>query len=230
MQKLNIYGDNILECEEALRLLTSALELELIPLDGPLYVPTFSLQRAEEKLFEVKLFPGYDRWEFEIKKAISSLGGKLREATDAVITKVDEDEGKELPILAMEFSGALPAGNNAWQRSGRALSCAESGIPYLYFAELGGVELGEGRVVKASRFPNPIVPFAYLALGNRYNSVTLPIYQPSPSISLDLFNEYKPYFAGQEVNDYLKSIILGKEDLGARKIIEDKAIGLTIHT
>lgn len=227
MQKLNIYGDNILECEEALKLLTSSLELELIPVDGPLYIPTFTLKNEKETLFEIRLFPGYDRWEYNVKKAISSLGGKLREATDAVITKISEKEGKELPILAMEFSGALPAGNNAWQRSGRALSCAESGIPYLYFAELGGVELAAERVIRASRFPNPLVPFAYLALGNRYNSVTLPIYQPSPSISLELFKAYEPYFAGQEVNDFIKSIILNKADLKAKEIIENKALKLT---
>lgn len=229
MQKLNIYGDNILECEEALRLLTSALEMELIPVDGPLFTPLFHLLKDNKAHYEIKLFPGYDRWQYDIKKVMEALGAKLREATDAVITKLTENGGeiKEVPILAMEFCGALPAGNNAWQRSGRALSCAQSGVPYLYFAELGGVELGAERVVKASRFPNPIVPFAYLSLGKTYDSVTLPIYQPSPSISLDLFNTFKPFFAGQEVNDYIKSVLLGEQDNQAKKTIEEKAIGLT---
>ncbi len=229
MQKLNIYGDNILECEEALRLVTSALELELIPIDGPLYIPTFYLQNGNNFQYKVRLFPGYDRWEYDVKKAIASLGGKLREAADAVITRIttENDKQMEKPILAMEFCGALPAGNNAWQRSGRALSCAESRIPYLYFAELGGVELDAERAVKASRFPNPIVPFAYLSLGKRYHSVTLPVYQPSPSISADLFNSYKQYFAGEEINYYIKSIISVDENLEARKIIENKALNLT---
>lgn len=229
MQKLNVYGDNILECEEALRLITSSLTMELVPIDGPLYTPIFHLLRDNKPLYEIKLFPGYDRWQYDIKKVMGALGARLREATDAVITKLVDENGetKEVPVLAMEFCGALPAGNNAWQRSGRALSCAQSHIPYLYFAELGGVELGAGRIVKAPRFPNPIVPFAYLSLGKTYDSVTLPIYQPSPSISSKLFSIFKPYFAGQEVNSYIRSILLGKEDERARKIIEEKALGLT---
>jgi len=229
MQKLNIYGDNILECEEALRLITSSLEMELIPVDGPLYTPIFQLQKNETSEYEIKLFPGYDRWQYDVKRVMAGLGAKLREATDAVVTKLEEKEGKliEIPILAMEFCGALPAGNNAWQRSGRALSCAQSGIPYLYFAELGGVELGAERHVKASRFPNPIVPFAYLSLGKTYQSVTLPIYQPSPSISLELFKLFEPYFSGQEVNDYIKAVLLGKQDTRAQELIEQKALGLT---
>ena len=229
MQKLNIYGDNILECEEALRLITSSLEMELVPVDGPLFTPLFHLLQGNKAHYEIKLFPGYDRWQYDIKKVMGALGAKLREATDAVITKLTEEDGvvKEIPILAMEFCGALPAGNNAWQRSGRALSCAQSGIPYLYFAELGGVELGAERVVKASRFPNPIVPFAYLSLGKTYDSVTLPIYQPSPSISLDLFNTFKPFFAGEEVNSYIKSVLLGEQDPHSKEIIEEKAVALT---
>lgn len=229
MQELNIYGDNILECEEALRLITSSLEMEMVPVDSPLFVPTFHLIKDKVTHYKVKLFPGYDRWQYDIKKVMGVLGARLREATDAVITKLTKegDQLREIPILALEFCGALPAGNNAWQRSGRAISCAQSQIPYLYFAELGGVELGTDRIVKASRFPNPIVPFAYLSLGKTYNSVTLPIYQPSPSISSELFNIFKPYFAGQEVNQYIKSILLGKEDIQAKKAIEEKALGLT---
>lgn len=227
MKKLNIYGDNILECEEALRLLTSALEMELLPVDSPLYTPTFHLTRNDIPQYEIKLYPGYDRWEYDIKKVMESMGAKLREATDAVITEIDDDNSTEVPILAMEFCGALPAGNNAWQRTGRAISCAQSGIPYLYFAELGGVELGENRKIKAARFPNPIIPFAYLSLGKTYDSVTLPIYQPSPSITLELHRTFAPYFAGEELNSYIKSVITGKEDLESKKIIEKKAIELT---
>lgn len=229
MQKLNIYGDNILECEEALRLITSSLGMELLPVDSPLYTPTFHLLDNELPQYEVRLYPGYDRWEYDIKSVMERMGAKLREATDAVITKLGEKSSKliEVPILAMEFCGALPAGNNAWQRSGRALSCAQSGIPYLYFAELGGVELGKNRKIKVARFPNPIVPFAYLSLGKTYNSVTLPIYQPSPSITLELYRNFERYFAGKELNDYIKSVLLGKENLEARKVIEEKAFGLT---
>jgi len=228
-QVFKIYGDNILECEEALRLITSSLEMDLIPVDSQLFVPSFQLVKDGHTQYEIRLFPGYDRWNYDVKKVMNAMGARLREATDAVITKVEEINGKvsETPILAFEFCGALPAGNNAWQRSGRAISCAQSHIPYLYFAELGGVELNSERVVKASRFPNPIVPFAYLSLGKTYDSVTLPIYQPSPSITLPLFNTFKQYFAGKEVNDYIKSVLLGKINKDAQNIIEKKALKLT---
>lgn len=230
MSNLKIYGDNILECEEALRLLTNAFGAKLVSKDGPLYVPSFTIVKDVQTLFEVQLFPGYDRWGYDIKKVMGVMGAKLREATDAVVTKiVDKDEHpKEVPILAFEFCGALPAGNNAWQRSGRAISCAQSHIPYLYFAELGGIELGTERSTKAARFPNPIVPYAYLALGKTYDSVTLPVYNPSPSISADLYEAFKPYLAGSEVGEYIKSVLQGNENVDARKTIEQKAIGLTM--
>ena len=48
------------------------------------------------------------------------MGGVIREAPDAIISEVKF--GKEHPLLAIEYSGALAAGNQAWQRNGRAYS------------------------------------------------------------------------------------------------------------
>lgn len=84
-------------------------------------------------------------------------GGILREGADSYISEVIGKEEKF--VLAIEYCSALPAGNNAWQRNGRALSSVLAGVPYLFMAELGGVELNGKREVIAARKPNPIVPF-----------------------------------------------------------------------
>lgn len=88
-------------------------------------------------------------------------GGVLRESADAILTRFSDDT--ESPILAIEFCSALPAGNQAWQRSGRAYSMAKAGIPYLFITELGGFELSVDRKKKAARLPNPAVPYSYSA-------------------------------------------------------------------
>ncbi len=227
--KLNIYGDNILECEEALRLISSSLELELVPIDGPLYVPKFSLSNSEIR-YEIQLFPGYDRWDYDIKTVLEVNGAKLREATDAIVTKQYEKNGLQIekPILSMEFCGALPAGNNAWQRSGRAISSAQAKIPYLYFAELGGIELDSDRNTKAARFPNPIIPFSYLSLGKRYSTITLPIYSPSPSISADLYKKYSRFFAGKELQLFIKAILENDNYSSYAESLANKALELTL--
>lgn len=222
---INIYGDNILECEEALSLITRSIEATLRPLNTKIVVPTYLIEKDGLQLYKVQLFPGYDRWDYDVKKLMVSLGARLKESTDAVIT-MGNKEGAEVPVLAFEFSGALPAGNNAWQRCGRALGCAQANIPYLYFGEIGGVELNGIRGIKSARFPNPMVPFAYLSLGRRYNSVTLPIYRPSPSINPVLAKSFEEFFAGEEVYAYIKSIVLKKENLEAQRVLEQKALSL----
>ena len=177
-----IHGDNILECENALRILAKALKC----VDKPEFckslpfAPLYRIKRPDGAILKFQLLPGYGRWGIDLKRFFLMQGAPLREATDAVITRVSKtaDGLIETPILAFEFCGALPAGNNAWQRCGRALSMAYAKIPYLYYAELGGVELGEGRTVKAPRFPNPLVPFAYVTLGSTEKTISIPVFVP----------------------------------------------------
>ncbi|GHV48469.1 hypothetical protein FACS1894181_04260 [Bacteroidia bacterium] len=132
-------------------------------------------------------------------------GGVLREGADAYITEVID--GKEQILLAMEYCSALPAGNNAWQRNGRAYSSIMAGIPYLYYAEIGGVELDENRNVKAPRFPNPIVPFSYLTTTKQMTAFCVPVYKAHPSITEDLNNKYKSVFGYSESLDIIKGIL-----------------------
>ncbi|MBU4477338.1 hypothetical protein L6251_03160 [Candidatus Parcubacteria bacterium] len=223
--KLRIHGDNILECESALKLLASSLNGGVFQLkSGPAYAPTYEFESDHKEYFEVQLFPGYGRWGFPLVEYIASLGGTLREAPDAIITRLEVEGGilYERPILAFEFSGALPAGNNAWQRTGRALALAYAGIPYLYFAELGGQELDAKRVIKAARFPNPLVPFAYAVLGMSSKSISLPVYIPSPSSHKDIIEIYKDCFGDKESIELVRAILLSEDTKNTINRIEKK--------
>lgn len=212
-----IHGDNILECETALGLISEVINpknSKAIFKKSAIYSPVYEVTDPVGIIFEIQLFPGYGRWSFDIAKYLSTKGASLREAADAVITRVILKDGKkyEMPVLALEFCGALPAGNNAWQRCGRALSLAYAKIPYLYFAELGGVELDSERKIKAARFPNPLVPFAYLVLGKEEEVLSLPVYLPSPSINNKLADDFNDYFGHEDSKILIKRVLLGGDD------------------
>ncbi len=107
---LRIHGDNILECESALKLIASSLNGKFELWGGSASSPIYHFQSDTKEEFTVQLFPGYGRWNFPLAEYIASLGGKLREAPDAIMTRLEVEGGKlyERPMLALEFSGALP--------------------------------------------------------------------------------------------------------------------------
>ncbi|PIR56843.1 MAG: hypothetical protein COU72_04035 [Parcubacteria group bacterium CG10_big_fil_rev_8_21_14_0_10_41_35] len=225
IRKLRIHGDNILECESALKLLHSSLNGSGYELSGgSAYCPEYSFESDTDEEFIVQLFAGYGRWNFPMSEYIAALGGRLRESPDAIITRLEKlgDDFFETPLVSFEFSGALPAGNNAWQRTGRALALAYSGIPYIYFAELGGQELDSERVIKAARFPNPLVPFAYAVLGFNSNSISLPIYTPSPSSNKNIVEIFKNCFGEKESIELIRGIILSENTDQIKNKIEVK--------
>lgn len=222
--RIRIYGDNIIECKRALLLITQSLGGETVKttwLPSPLYAPKYRLQDEGDLLLDAELLPGYGRWKYDIQEHMRSLGASLREAADAVVVRLtSEADGEQIgaPVVAFEFCGALPAGNNAWQRCGRALACAEAGIPYLYFAELGGAELNADRIAKAARFPNPLVPFGYLTLGLDAESIALPVFGPSPSISVDMAKAFAESFGEAEARAVVRAIF--REKSPPREVVE----------
>ena len=230
MRHYNIYGDNILECQEAAQLIAVAVAGQLIIQQSPLLAPSYELCRADEPWATITLLPGYGRWKYDAQTELQRAGARLREAPDALVTQVTNTESgpySEKPILAVEFSGALPAGNNAWQRCGRALGSAQAGVPYLYFAELGGVELDENRNIIASRLPNPIVPFGYYALGQTYNGIALPVYEPSPSIGPEYRSQFAPHFGTDDAVSLVRAIVLGEDPRPHVGMLEAKALEVT---
>lgn len=145
--KLNVYGDNILECERALSYLETGiirqekgiLTKELI--DGFIITPQYNI-KGKKNEYVITLYPGVNRgrWNHDIYDTLFTKNGiKLTETCDVILTLFENNIEK--PILAIEFSSALPAGNNTWQRSGRALCFSRLGIPYIYAVEVGAHEL-----------------------------------------------------------------------------------------
>lgn len=174
---INIHGDNIVECERALSLCKKSLKLKNIKLapDSTVFCPAYTAENDSSN-FKFTFYPGYGRWNFDILQYLQTNENSLREAPDVLITEIADD--KEIPLLAIEYCSALPAGNQAWQRSGRGYSTGMSKVPYLYVAEIGGYELNGDRNKKAARLPNPAVPFSYLSYSHDDNFV-LPIYEKS---------------------------------------------------
>jgi hypothetical protein len=216
IKEFRIHGDNILECETALRMVAAVINPQhpvAIFKRSAVYAPIYRISDKNGYIFELQLFPGYGRWNIDIAEYLSKKGAPLREATDALITRlVSKGEAVyEIPVLALEFCGALPAGNNAWQRCGRALALAYAKIPYLYFAEIGGVELDSDRNIKAPRFPNPLVPFAYLTLGEVEETLSLPVYLPSPSMNKELGELFADYFGHEDSRILIRNILLGEK-------------------
>lgn len=207
-----IHGDNIIECERALALISKAFDVSAERTSTSIYMPSYSITTHDGIVYRIDLLPGHDRWSVDVKGELVRRGAPLRESTDAYITRLAEDKTSEELIFAMEYCSALPAGNNAWQRSGRAATCLEVGIPYLYFAEVGGVELDQDRQVKAERTPNPIVPFSYVSASKTLNIICLPVYQAHPAITEELREEYQQCFGLEQSLTLIKGL-LEKQDI-----------------
>ncbi|MBP6945358.1 hypothetical protein KBD61_01960 [Patescibacteria group bacterium] len=223
-ENFRIHGDNILECETALKLVCEAFGVEPKIADGPAYAPLYEVPIPAGNIL-IRLLPGYGRWSVDIQKHIAHRGGVLREATDAIITQVKstDDDYEEVLLIAFEFCGALPAGNNAWQRCGRALAMAYAKIPYLYFAEIGGLELDEDRKIKAPRFPNPLIPYGYLTLGVVEQTMALPIFMPSPTISSENTKRFADAFGKGEALKVIKAIFTDEDSSENIKVLHQKA-------
>lgn len=219
---LKIHGDNIVECERTLNLLCEAYEGTKKLLSGTIYSPRYGVFNGKNKTLEVELLSGHHRWAVNFHEELRKFNAPLRESPDAYVTIVEQD--KERIIFALEYCSALPAGNNAWQRNGRALTCAVLGIPYFYFADFGGVELDSNRNIKAPRFPNPIVPFSYLSASNSLDTICLPVYEAHPAISASLREEFQPIFGLDESFILIRNLIEKKALRRSIKSLTDKGL------
>ncbi len=228
MTDFRIHGDNIVECERALELISTALGGRVVLIDSAPYTPKYQLTRNGEVCGVFELVPGYGRWPIDLVEYFRLRGSPLREATDAVVTRCEGGEPfLEIPLFAVEFCGALPAGNNAWQRSGRALACAYAGVPYLYFAEIGGIELDANRDAKAPRFPNPLVPFAYLTMGEALSSVSAPVFAHSPSGLATLNEKFVGTFGERDALEVVRALLAGGDGKDALALLSARALVLT---
>jgi hypothetical protein len=225
--RFHLHADNIVECERTLNLIEIALGDDIVRVDGPLgspVCPEFVIHRNELPALSFVFLPGFGRWNEDVLKMIRERGGTLREAADAIICGVSG--GDEDPLLAIEYCGALPAGNQAWQRNGRAYSFGLAQVPYLYVAELGGFELDSSRNRKAARMPNPAVPFSYLAYSLERNTPVFPVFVTSPGadeVSRELYSEV---FAEAELVAVIRSILLGEDLEPTLKTLREKVLSV----
>lgn len=231
MVDLRIHGDNIVECERTLDLVARALGIteaaRLAPINSPVAPSVMVEVPTSGTRVKVTLLPGYSRWNRDILEMIALRGGKLREAADAIITRLQD--GSEELLLGIEFCGALPAGNQAWQRNGRALSFAQAAVPYIYVAELGGHELGDARERRGARVPNPAVPFSYLLLTESKGSPALPVFVRSPGASEASIRSHLDYYGEQELLEIVRHVVLGESFAASATALRDKALGLVQH-
>jgi hypothetical protein len=228
-RRFHLHGDNIVECERIFGLITAALKEEFaVNVTGPsgsLSCPTFTIEIEKIKIIlTFTYFPGYGRWDGSILVHLKNLGVSLREAADIILTEVIDK--REIPIFALEFSGALPAGNQAWQRSGRAYAVAKGRVPYIYLTELGGYELGAERKSKAQRHPNTAVPFSYLSYSLTADTPVLPIYVPSPVANKTTRKQFASIFGSDELKIFVKELVLGRDYDATVKKIETKVLTL----
>ena len=113
--------------------------------------------------------------------------------------------------LPLSSAGALPAGNQAWQRSGRAFSFGAARVPYLYISELGGYEFDSQRNRKAPRMPNPAVPFSYLSFSIERGTPVFPIFVAAPGADSRSRKKFQNEFADCELTELVRALLLQKD-------------------
>lgn len=224
----NIHGDNIVECVRAFDYIVGGLGDLVQDIAGPsvsVTCPVYTV-KLEGRELVFQFLPGYGdrRWNQDVLAFIQRSGGRLREAADAIVTLIEN--GEENPIAAIEFCGALPAGNQAWQRQGRAFSFAHAEVPYFYVAELGGFELDAERGRKAERMPNPAIPFSFFAMTQYQGSVCLPVYEANAGATDETIQRFGPIFGKDEFLEFLKLAVLGDATEQAASGLGDKCVAL----
>lgn len=202
--QFGIYGDNIVECERMLSLIQQALHCSQRQLTGNVPAPCFSME-ADGIDYIFYVYPAFGRWQYDIQYYIQQGGSVLREASDIVLTRINN--GNESPVLTLEFCSALPAGNQAWQRSGRAYSLVKANIPYIFVTELGGYELSADRTRKAARLPNPAIPFSFISYSEYTNRPIAIAYSMNPGADQETKNKYRNIVAGDILVNLIRAII-----------------------
>lgn len=229
---LRIHGDNIVECERILNVILWTLRYkELTRSFTSKACMSITIITDTDDWLYFELFPGFnkntsDRWNKNILDILTHQGSFLNETPDAILTEV-LDTGENI-LIAIEFCSALQAGNQAWQRSGRAYSTARTKVcPYLYIVDFVKYELNTNtRERKALRFPNPAIPYSYINHTKQLGSPVLQAYfrseefQPSYDTNLSSFNT--KIFSEIDVSEYLCKLIYHNNTTSSVKTIMDK--------
>lgn len=218
-----IYGDNIIECFRIINLLRKSdsfsSDYKIIYENTSTVIILLNIKDSEN-IIKIELIPGFDksnkkRWTDNILDVLKSSGGDLDETADAILTGIDK-KGQENILCIIEFCSALQAGNQAWQRSGRAYSIGKTDIPYLYIVDFTRYELdSKTRKRKNLRFPNAVVPYSYITYTSLIKTPVLQSYFRSEEFEDDdrIFKDvdFSTIFSESDVSQYLSSLMLDKE-------------------
>ncbi len=235
-----IHGDNIVECERIANLILeetepTSVEISLMSPSTIVYNIQFNYLRHYFE-WQLELLPGFNkagrrRWEANIFKGLKNSGSFLDETPDAIVTCVES--GLETILYAIEFCSALQAGNQAWQRSGRAFSTGRTGCPYLYIVDFVKYELdSRTRKRKALRFPNPAVPYSYISFSRESGNFVAQVYIRSEEFdkqfdrSLRKFDENN--FAEAELSCYIVKRMCGFDTTKEEEAILQKNLNVVL--
>ena len=223
MRTFRIHGDNVIECERISNIIINALSQPIVKysLTSPsvIVIEINAIYLCNKIEWRLELLPGFNkgnkkRWNGNIFSSLKAAGSFLDETPDAIITKTDENKLTETVLLGIEFCSALQAGNQAWQRSARALSTGRTGCPYIYIVDFVKYELdNKTRKRKNLRFPNPAVPYSYISFAKNTNNFIAQLYVKSEEFnkskekSLESFNEEN--FGSIDLGDYIIKLLLG---------------------
>ncbi len=235
-----IHGDNIVECERIANLIVSEIapSSQKISLSSPsTLVFDLAFEYCDNHYeWKLELLPGFNksgrkRWKSNIFNALKENGSFLDETPDAIVTHVEGTD--ETIIYAIEFCSALQAGNQAWQRSGRAFSTGRTGCPYLYIVDFVKYELdSKTRERKALRFPNPAVPYSYINYSKDIDNFVAQVYvrseefDKSKDSALTSFDENN--FADKELSAYIVKRMAGIDTSAEEALILEKNLNVVM--
>lgn len=235
IKHFRIHGDNIVECERLYNIITKSIPVQkeerffLSPA-----CPSIKMTTTNSDTLFFKYFPGFnkntsDRWTSNIFQLLKDNGSFLNETPDVLLTE-ETDDGEKI-LLAIEFCSALQAGNQAWQRSGRAYSTARANIcPYLYIIDFVKYELDKNRERKALRFPNAAIPYSYYNASRHWKYPAIQVYFKSeefhPSFDLSLQNFDTSLFGEKDVYDLLCGLIYGNDVSSIYSILIQKSLNV----
>ena len=235
-----IHGDNIVECERIAKLILeetepTSVEISLMSPSTIVYNIYFNYLGYHFE-WQLELLPGFNkagriRWEANIFTGLKDSGSFLDETPDAIVTYVEN--GLETILYAIEFCSALQAGNQAWQRSGRAFSTGRTGCPYLYIVDFVKYELdARTRERKALRFPNPAVPYSYISFSRDSNNFVAQVYVRSEEFNKNfdrsLINFDEDNFAEAELSRYIVKRMCGFDTADEEDAILQKNLNVVL--
>lgn len=235
-----IHGDNIVECERIANLIINASTPKIVnyQLSFPSTISIhFDFQyKKSDYSFTIDLLPGFNkanrkRWRNNIFNALKKNGSFLEETPDSIVTKVENNV--ETILFSIEFCSALQAGNQAWQRSGRAFSTGLSFCPYIYIVDFVNYELDSyTRQRKSLRFPSPAVPYSYINFSHNIKNFVAQAYIRACEFGiqsdsyLDKFN--CDDFAEKDLQSFILKKLLGKNTQDEEKNILNKNVNISL--